>query len=134
MVSIVSRYRKSWGRVIPALLGTLLLAVALAACGAGAAPAAPASSGSSSSQAAAESPAGGDLLSLSGDIAVDGSSTVFPITEAVAEEFGNLTDGPGADNRRGFRHWRRIQKVLQRRNGYCRRLPAHPGQRGQPLR
>ena len=29
--------------------------------------------------------------SLSGDIPIDGSSTVFPITEAVAEEFGNLT-------------------------------------------
>ncbi len=28
-----------------------------------------------------------DLASLSGDVAVDGSSTVFPITEAVAEEF-----------------------------------------------
>ena len=93
MVSRVSRYRKSLGRIIPALLGTLLLAAALVACGAGAAPAAPAGGGSSSSQAATESPAGGDLLNLSGDIAVDGSSTVFPITEAVAEEFGNLTDG-----------------------------------------
>ena len=31
--------------------------------------------------------------SLSGDISIDGSSTVFPITEAVAEEFGDLTDG-----------------------------------------
>jgi phosphate transport system substrate-binding protein len=31
--------------------------------------------------------------SLSGDIAIDGSSTVFPITEAVAEEFGLLTEG-----------------------------------------
>ena len=31
--------------------------------------------------------------SLSGDIDVDGSSTVFPITEAVAEEFGKLTNG-----------------------------------------
>ena len=30
---------------------------------------------------------------LSGDITIDGSSTVFPITEAVAEEFGDLTDG-----------------------------------------
>src|SRR5918999_2924573 len=30
---------------------------------------------------------------LSGDITIDGSSTVFPITEAVAEEFGNLTGG-----------------------------------------
>ena len=30
---------------------------------------------------------------LSGDISIDGSSTVFPITEAVAEEFGGLTGG-----------------------------------------
>ena len=34
-----------------------------------------------------------DLASLKGDINVDGSSTVFPITEAMAEEFGNATDG-----------------------------------------
>ena len=33
-----------------------------------------------------------DLSSLEGEIAVDGSSTVFPITEAMAEEFGILTD------------------------------------------
>ena len=30
---------------------------------------------------------------LSGDIPIDGSSTVFPITEAVAEQFGGLTNG-----------------------------------------
>ena len=34
-----------------------------------------------------------DYPSLKGDIEVDGSSTVFPITEAVAEEFGYLTEG-----------------------------------------
>jgi phosphate transport system substrate-binding protein len=34
-----------------------------------------------------------DYSTLSGDIAIDGSSTVFPITEAVAEEFGILTNG-----------------------------------------
>ena len=34
-----------------------------------------------------------DLSSLEGDINIDGSSTVFPITEAMAEEFGNATDG-----------------------------------------
>ena len=33
-----------------------------------------------------------DLSGLEGEIAVDGSSTVFPITEAMAEEFGILTD------------------------------------------
>ena len=34
-----------------------------------------------------------DLTGLSGDINVDGSSTVFPITEAMAEEFGYATNG-----------------------------------------
>ena len=34
-----------------------------------------------------------DYSSLSGDIPIDGSSTVFPITEAVAEEFGDLANG-----------------------------------------
>jgi phosphate transport system substrate-binding protein len=45
--------------------------------------------------APADGPSGGNqpLAELSGDIAIDGSSTVFPITEAVAEEFGLLTDG-----------------------------------------
>ena len=33
------------------------------------------------------------VAELSGDINVDGSSTVFPITEAMAEEFGYATDG-----------------------------------------
>jgi phosphate transport system substrate-binding protein len=36
------------------------------------------------------SPSGSDLSSLSGTIEIDGSSTVFPVTEAVAEEFGKL--------------------------------------------
>ena len=34
-----------------------------------------------------------NLADLSGDISVDGSSTVFPVTEAMAEEFGHATDG-----------------------------------------
>ena len=34
-----------------------------------------------------------DLSELEGDISIDGSSTVFPITEAMAEEFGKATDG-----------------------------------------
>ena len=34
-----------------------------------------------------------NLRNLKGDIQIDGSSTVFPITEAVAEEFGYLTEG-----------------------------------------
>jgi phosphate transport system substrate-binding protein len=60
----------------------LLLAAALTvACG-GAAP----------RPTAAPAP-GADLTHLSGSITIDGSSTVFPITEAVAEEFGKRTGG-----------------------------------------
>ena len=33
------------------------------------------------------------IAQMKGDISIDGSSTVFPITEAMAEEFGNATDG-----------------------------------------
>jgi len=33
------------------------------------------------------------VAQLSGDISIDGSSTVFPITEAMAEEFGKSTGG-----------------------------------------
>ena len=33
------------------------------------------------------------ISELQGDISIDGSSTVFPITEAMAEEFGNTTGG-----------------------------------------
>ncbi|HLF76114.1 MAG TPA: substrate-binding domain-containing protein, partial [Dehalococcoidia bacterium] len=38
----------------------------------------------------AEAPKGTPVPQLSGSIAIDGSSTVFPITEAVAEEFGKV--------------------------------------------
>ena len=117
MVSKVSRYLKARGRVIPALLGALVLSVALVACGsaasssggtAGSAPPAAAASStggaageamtsvsasSDSSGEVMEQPVPVDYAALSGDIAIDGSSTVFPITEAVAEEFGYLTNG-----------------------------------------
>ena len=63
-----------------------------------------ASTGSSaSSQQPASGSSGGESMpvamntseyaTLKGDIEIDGSSTVFPITEAVAEEFGKLTEG-----------------------------------------
>ncbi|MDE2988667.1 MAG: PstS family phosphate ABC transporter substrate-binding protein [Chloroflexota bacterium] len=42
-------------------------------------------------QAEQVSPAPRQLNALTGEIQVDGSSTVFPITEAMAEEFGILT-------------------------------------------
>ncbi|MDE2965860.1 MAG: PstS family phosphate ABC transporter substrate-binding protein [Chloroflexota bacterium] len=45
-----------------------------------------------SRQAEQASPASQQRNALTGEIQVDGSSTVFPITEAMAEEFGNLPD------------------------------------------
>ncbi|MCY4367779.1 MAG: substrate-binding domain-containing protein, partial [Chloroflexi bacterium] len=60
-------------------------------------------SSASSQQPASGSSGGGESMpvamntskyaALKGDIEIDGSSTVFPITEAVAEEFGKLTEG-----------------------------------------
>ncbi|MDA0733434.1 MAG: PstS family phosphate ABC transporter substrate-binding protein [Chloroflexi bacterium] len=64
------------------LIGVLLFLLALAACG----PSAPDQSPANGTQ-----PTSG-LSGLSGDVVIDGSSTVFPITEAVAEEFGILTN------------------------------------------
>ena len=49
--------------------------------------------GTTGSAPAAQQADPNGYASLSGDIPIDGSSTVFPITEAVAEEFGDLTDG-----------------------------------------
>ncbi len=81
------------------LLLTGALALAVVACG-GAdtsgtpAPTAPPSSGSTAPAQPSAPAAGAAMLSgLSGHIEIDGSSTVFPITEAMAEEFGKATDG-----------------------------------------
>ena len=60
-----------------ALIVLILLVIA---CGGGKATATP-----------ADPAATQDLGELKGGITIDGSSTVFPITEAVAEEFGKLT-------------------------------------------
>jgi phosphate transport system substrate-binding protein len=54
---------------------------------------APATPQPSATQPPATSGPSSSMGDLSGDVAIDGSSTVFPITEAVAEEFGNLTEG-----------------------------------------
>jgi phosphate transport system substrate-binding protein len=42
--------------------------------------------------ATADNGGGIDYSSLSGEIAIDGSSTVYPISQAMAEEFGNESD------------------------------------------
>ena len=107
-----SRHFSLKGWIIPLIMGAVVMSQVLIACGSSAQPdtSEPASSassstgttstGASSSQpVASASPGNGmksamaDYGSLSGDIDVDGSSTVFPITEAVAEEFGKLTEG-----------------------------------------
>ena len=64
-----------------------ILALAVVGCGGDDATEAP-----PGSQAQATT-ASGSASKLEGDISIDGSSTVFPITEAMAEEFGNAMDG-----------------------------------------
>ena len=69
----------------PLFLSALVMGLVVMACATSAA--------SDDPVGAAVSDGSPTVVSLSGDIAIDGSSTVFPITEAVAEEFGNLTGG-----------------------------------------
>ena len=114
-----SRYSSLSGWSISLVLGAMLLPMVLIACGNSGQPAdtgsssdssdstvssrhlaggAAGSSAGGSSRPAADvapqpAPDNGGYAALSGDIDVDGSSTVFPITEAVAEEFGKLTEG-----------------------------------------
>ena len=87
-------------KTLAILLMAGLVVLAIAACG-GSGPAptsAPAVTSAPSGTAQTDAAAGATSASamlgeLSGDINVDGSSTVFPITEAMAEEFGYATDG-----------------------------------------
>ncbi len=79
------------GRRLLALATGLALVgvVAFGACGGDDGEDEPADGGNTP---AAATPANGtDYSSLSGDVVVDGSSTVGPITEAIAEEFGRET-------------------------------------------
>ncbi len=96
MSAKISRYLSGRGWTIPAILGAMLLVMALAACGADQQPSpgvTQQSSLDSGSNIDGDTTSTSDYTSLSGDINVDGSSTVFPIAEAVAEEFGYLTNG-----------------------------------------
>lgn len=65
-----------------------LFALAVAACGDDEKD----TTGNGATTAPATEDAGTDYSSLSGEIRIDGSSTVFPISEAVAEEFSNASD------------------------------------------
>ena len=75
--------------VLAVLLLAGALAMAVVGCGGDEATEAPAAS--SSSQTGSTAPTA--LSALEGDISIDGSSTVFPITEAMAEEFGIASNG-----------------------------------------
>ena len=73
-----------------------MLALAVVGCGGDVATEAPAASQAGApGQASNDAPSGSQVqvTTLEGDISIDGSSTVFPITEAMAEEFGRATDG-----------------------------------------
>ena len=86
---------KVHGRLFPVsiLLLVALMAFAAVACG-GDEEAPAATTGATSSQVTPiPAEAAARMSELRGDINIDGSSTVFPITEAMAEEFGNATDG-----------------------------------------
>jgi phosphate transport system substrate-binding protein len=71
-----------------------VLALTIAACGSTAAPTPTQQSRLTPTIAGTSSPTlAADYSKLGGSIDVDGSSTVFPITEGVAEEFDRLTRG-----------------------------------------
>ena len=87
-----SLIKSSFGTLV---LMLVILALTNAACSGKGATSSP-TLGTQTTPAIAGTPSitpGGDYSKLSGNINVDGSSTVFPITEAVAEEFGRLTKG-----------------------------------------
>ena len=82
-----------------AILALAIFATAALACSSTPAAANPGSGSGSGSQEGSSSttaPQTGesvDFANLKGDITIDGSSTAYPISEAVAEEFGLLTNG-----------------------------------------
>ena len=83
MTQVVKRTTPAVLLIIP-----VLLAVVLAGCGGSEAAASPASQDKQSKSSEPMT-----SIELDGDIEVDGSSTVFPITEAVAEEFRKVNPG-----------------------------------------
>ena len=90
------QYRRSV--VAMSLVATSLAAILIAACGGDSeSPTAPAdstSTGSTQAETMTETAmeTGPDLSNLGGEIRIDGSSTVFPVAEAVAEEFSKVSN------------------------------------------
>ncbi len=70
------------------ITGLAVFALITVACGGGSSSAPTEAAGGSSASASGESA----YADLSGEIRIDGSSTVFPIAEAMAEEFGYVSD------------------------------------------
>ncbi|NHN31399.1 PstS family phosphate ABC transporter substrate-binding protein [Paenibacillus agricola] len=69
------------------VMSSLILAVTLAGCGQTATQTPAATAPAPTGNAAAPAPATTPATALKGDIKIDGSSTVFPISQAIAEEF-----------------------------------------------
>jgi phosphate transport system substrate-binding protein len=87
-MKLKDRSSNAW-RITGILAPVFLLLALVAACG---------GAGATSPATVAPTPTAaptvlGNFSNLSGTVTIDGSSTVFPITEAVAEEFGKLTRG-----------------------------------------
>jgi phosphate transport system substrate-binding protein len=61
-------------------------------------------------------------------VKIDGSSTVFPMTEAVAEDFQKAKKGRQG-HRGHLRHGRRLQEVLPRRDRHLQRLAPDLGRK-----
>ena len=75
--------------VLLLITGLAAFALITVACGSGGSSSAPTEAAGGSSESDSEESAYADL---SGEIRIDGSSTVFPIAEAMAEEFGYVSD------------------------------------------
>ena len=90
--NVLNSAQRRW--LLLLITGLAAFALVTVACGDDDEVAAPAATeAASGEQATAEEPADEDpYANLSGEIRIDGSSTVFPIAEAMAEEFGYASD------------------------------------------
>ena len=72
---------------------TILAAIVVGACSGSGATTAPSGEASAAASAAASEAPASQAANLTGAVTIDGSSTVYPITEAVAEEFQAANSG-----------------------------------------